>query len=103
MKYKKNVFRRIDLNPSGCKVFTYLEKRQLLSMQNGNFVCTADEVHMFFSDPNQLTTQSNSNIFLSLIYYIGGIQQLRGQEEGEGGSAKSPHLSTQGHSVTFWS
>ena len=26
----------------------------------------------------------------------GGIQQLRGQEEGEGGSAKSPRLSTQG-------
>ena len=25
----------------------------------------------------------------------GGIQQLRGQEEGEGGSAKSPRLSTQ--------
>ena len=27
---------------------------------------------------------------------LGGIQQLRGQEEGEGGSAKSPRLSTQG-------
>ena len=27
---------------------------------------------------------------------IGGIQQLRGQEEGEGGSAKNPRLSTQG-------
>ena len=27
---------------------------------------------------------------------LGDIQQLRGQEEGEGGSAKSPHLSTQG-------
>ena len=27
---------------------------------------------------------------------LGVIQQLRGQEEGEGGSAKSPHLSTQG-------
>ena len=26
----------------------------------------------------------------------GGIQQLRGQEEGEGGSTKSPRLSTQG-------
>ena len=27
---------------------------------------------------------------------LGGIQQLRGQEEGEGGLAKSPRLSTQG-------
>ena len=27
---------------------------------------------------------------------LGGIQQLRGQDEGEGGSAKSPRLSTQG-------
>ena len=27
---------------------------------------------------------------------LGVIQQLRGQEEGEGGSAKSPRLSTQG-------
>ena len=27
---------------------------------------------------------------------LGGIQQLRGQEEGEGGSAQSPRLSTQG-------
>ena len=27
---------------------------------------------------------------------LGGIHQLRGQEEGEGGSAKSPRLSTQG-------
>ena len=27
---------------------------------------------------------------------FGGIQQLRGQEGGEGGSAKSPRLSTQG-------
>ena len=27
---------------------------------------------------------------------LGGIQQLRGQEGGEGGSAKSPRLSTQG-------
>ena len=27
---------------------------------------------------------------------LGGIQQLRGQEEGEGGSTKSPRLSTQG-------
>ena len=27
---------------------------------------------------------------------LGAIQQLRGQEEGEGGSAKSPRLSTQG-------
>ena len=27
--------------------------------------------------------------------FLGGIQQLRGQKEGEGGSAKSPHLSTQ--------
>ena len=26
---------------------------------------------------------------------MGGIHQLRGQEEGEGGSAKSPRLSTQ--------
>ena len=29
-------------------------------------------------------------------FALGGIQQLRGQEEGEGGSAKSPRLSTQG-------
>ena len=27
---------------------------------------------------------------------LGGIQQLRGQEEGEGGSAQSPRLSTGG-------
>ena len=27
---------------------------------------------------------------------LGGIQQLRGQEKGEGGSAQSPRLSTQG-------
>jgi hypothetical protein len=27
---------------------------------------------------------------------LGVIQQLRGQEEGEGGSAKSPRLSTRG-------
>ena len=26
---------------------------------------------------------------------LGGIQQLRGQDEGEGGSAKSPRLSTR--------
>ena len=38
---------------------------------------------------------------LSRIYYyrmylvLGGIQQLRGQEEGEGGSAKIPRLSTR--------
>ena len=32
---------------------------------------------------------------------LGGIQQLRGQEEGEGGLAKSPRLSTQGHTVLF--
>jgi hypothetical protein len=35
-------------------------------------------------------------IFLKEHFDLGGIQQLRGQEEGEGGSAKSPHLSTQG-------
>ena len=28
-------------------------------------------------------------------FLLGGIQQLRGQEGGEGGSAKSPRLSTQ--------
>ena len=28
-----------------------------------------------------------------------GIQQLRVQEEGKGGSAQSPHLSTQGEGV----
>ena len=28
--------------------------------------------------------------------YLGVIQQLRGQEGGEGGLAKSPRLSTQG-------
>ena len=32
-------------------------------------------------------------------FEYGGIQQLRGQEEGEGGLAKSPHLSTQGGGV----
>ena len=31
-----------------------------------------------------------------------GIQQLRGQEQGEGGSAKSPHLSTQGGGGVPW-
>ena len=31
--------------------------------------------------------------------HYGGIQQLRGQEGGEGGSAKSPRLSTQGEGV----
>ena len=35
-------------------------------------------------------------IFLKEHFDLGGIQQLRGQEEGEGGSAKSPCLSTQG-------
>ncbi len=30
------------------------------------------------------------------ILLLGVIQQLRGQEGGEGGSAKSPRLSTQG-------
>ena len=38
------------------------------------------------------------NKIIGVITY-GGIQQLRGQEEGEGGSAKIPRLSTQGHSV----
>ena len=33
---------------------------------------------------------------------LGGIQQLRGQEEGEGGSAKSPRLSTQGEGGVPW-
>ena len=33
---------------------------------------------------------------LQLRGHLGGIQQLRGQEGGEGGSAKSPRLSTQG-------
>ena len=36
---------------------------------------------------------------LSVSDLLGGIQQLRGQEEGEGGSAKSPRLSTQGGGV----
>ena len=31
---------------------------------------------------------------------LGVIQQLRGQEGGEGGSAKSPRLSTQGGGVS---
>ena len=31
----------------------------------------------------------------NIAYMLGGIQQLRGQEEGEGGSAKSPRLSTR--------
>ena len=30
------------------------------------------------------------------LMILGGIQQLRGQEEGEGGSAKSPRFSTGG-------
>ena len=33
---------------------------------------------------------------MSLSLALGGIQQLRGQEEGEGVSTKSPRLSTQG-------
>ena len=39
------------------------------------------------------------------IYYlvdIGVIQQLRGQEGGEGGLAKSPRLSTQGKGECLW-
>ena len=32
----------------------------------------------------------------ALKFHLGVIQQLRGQEEGEGGSAKSPRLSTRG-------
>ena len=36
------------------------------------------------------------NIMSKIRPLLGGIQQLRGQEGGEGGSAKSPHLSTQG-------
>ena len=32
----------------------------------------------------------------NIAYMLGGIQQLRGQEEGEWGSAKSPCLSTRG-------
>ena len=40
---------------------------------------------------------------MSLSLALGGIQQLRGQEEGEGVSAKSPHLSPQGGGVPWMS
>ena len=44
----------------------------------------------------------NSNCINVLIFFdsLGGIQQLRGQEEGEGGSPKSPRLSTHGGTKT---
>ena len=39
---------------------------------------------------------NQSCVLLTYDVQLGVIQQLRGQEEGEGESAKSPRLSTQG-------
>ena len=39
----------------------------------------------------------------SFQFGLGGIQQLRGQQGGEGGLAKSPRLSTQGGGVLLMS
>ena len=48
--------------------------------------------------PYHRRTSVRRGVEMMIIYSSfnqGGIQQLRGQEEGEGGSAKSPCLSTQ--------
>ena len=44
--------------------------------------------------------QANSESGLRIVP-LGVIQQLRGQEEGGGGSAKSPRLSTQGRGLSL--
>ena len=41
-------------------------------------------------------SQKFVEIYISQLLTLGVIQQLRGQEGGEGGSAKSPRFSTQG-------
>ena len=53
-----------------------------------------------------ISLPENFHVVRTLLSYyweyketLGGIQQLRGQEEGEGGSAKSPRLSTKGGSL----
>ena len=51
------------------------------------------------ADPTLVIFLENEKIWFQKKLQLGGIQQLRGQQGGEGGLAKSPRLSTKGGGV----